>query len=255
MREELIHYPIIEALCEFHFEPAQSWDITIPGIFYERIKDKFPIKEQRVGLGVTISPEKGVVQQKVDLQHRIRFWSNDRSSVIQVGPNLLAINQLRPYRNWEAYKPIILDNLGIYIEIVKPKAFKRIVLRYINHIILKNHEITLNEYFNFCPLIPPELPQTVGSFNVKVEFPIDKFPEILSLNFMSAPIIDSRPVEGAEFRLELNYILRQGELLSFEEADGWIEKGKRILNNAFKACITEKCLRSFKEGGHGISGV
>lgn len=246
-------YPIIEASCEFSFTPAQSWDMTIPGIFYERIKNNFPVKEQRVGFGIGFSPQQGVVEQKVEVQQRIRFWNKDKSTVIQLAQNLLVINQLRPYIKWELFKPIILDNLHTYVDIVKPKAFKRIALRYINHIIIESYQGLISEYFNFYPSIPSELPKPHGSFNIRLEFPIDNENEILLINFICSSVkMVSQP---ADFRLELNYILKQPETISFEQAEVCIEKGKKILNNAFKACITEKCRESIKRSEHGIARV
>ncbi|MDO9532069.1 MAG: TIGR04255 family protein [Deltaproteobacteria bacterium] len=253
MENKIINYPIIEALCEFKFTPAQSWDITIPGIFYERIKSEFPTKEQQVSFGVGFSPQKGTIEQKVELQQRIRFWRKDKSIVIQVGPNLLAMNHLKPYRTWEAFKPIILNNLKAYIEIVKPKSFNRIVLRYINQIVIDNYKGELSDYFNFYPLIPRELPRAHGPFNVRVEFPTENRNELLLLNFACSSI--SNGSSATDFRLELNYILKNAEALLFDQADDWIEKAKRALNDAFKACITEKCWRIFGGDKYGIHGI
>lgn len=30
--------PVIEVLCEFRFKPGSSWDLTVPGLVYERIR-------------------------------------------------------------------------------------------------------------------------------------------------------------------------------------------------------------------------
>lgn len=43
------HPPIVEALCEFQFIPSQPWDITIPGLLYDRINSEFPVKQQKRG--------------------------------------------------------------------------------------------------------------------------------------------------------------------------------------------------------------
>lgn len=31
--------PIEEAVCEFRFAPGSAWNLTVPGLFYEKIKD------------------------------------------------------------------------------------------------------------------------------------------------------------------------------------------------------------------------
>lgn len=38
--------PVIEAICEFQFEPDPSWDFTILGLVFDFIKDQFPIRNQ-----------------------------------------------------------------------------------------------------------------------------------------------------------------------------------------------------------------
>ncbi|MGQ0654564.1 MAG: TIGR04255 family protein [Betaproteobacteria bacterium] len=38
--------PIIEAICEFRFSETSPWDLTIPGLIYELVKDKFPKRVQ-----------------------------------------------------------------------------------------------------------------------------------------------------------------------------------------------------------------
>lgn len=244
MHEDATNYPIIEALCEFQFLPDQPWDITIPGLFYEKVSKIFPIKEQKTDYGIGLTPKEGRIEHKVEMSHRIQFWRDDKSAVIQIGPNLLAINYLKPYRSWDLFKPLILTNLKTYIEIAKPKAFKRIGLRYINNIVIEGDKIELIDYFKYYPFIPPELPQAHGPFNVRVEFPYENGEEVLLLTFASIP--PEKP-NFSYFLLDLDYVLRQPESVRLDQADAWVEKAKLILNNAFKACITDKCRSLCKE--------
>ena len=39
--------PVIEVVSEIRFSPDSEWDITIPGMLYEKIRGTFPIKEQK----------------------------------------------------------------------------------------------------------------------------------------------------------------------------------------------------------------
>jgi len=229
-------YPIIEALCEFQFLPDQPWDITIPGLFYEKVRNDFPIKEQKTDVGIAFAPQKTGLEHKVEMSHRIQFWKNDKSAVVQIGPNLLAINQLKPYISWEAFKPLIISNLNTYIEIGKPKAYKRIGLRYINNIIIEGEKTELRGHFKYYPFIPEKLPQIHGPFNVRVEFPYENGRDRLYLTFAS---ISPEKPNLSYFLLDLDYVLSQPELISLDQADEWIEKAKLNLNNAFKACVPE----------------
>jgi len=242
------NYPIIEALCEFQFLPDQPWDMTIPGLFYEKVRNEFPIKEQKTDVGIAFAPQKAGLEHKVEMSQRIQFWKNDKSAVVQIGPNLLAVNQLKPYISWDAFKPLILSNLNTYIEIAKPRAYKRIGLRYINNIVVEKDKTELKDYFKYYPFIPEELPQIHGPFNVRVEFPYENGRDMLFLTFASIP--PEKP-NLSYFLLDLDYVLSKPESISLDKADGWIEKAKIILNNVFKACITDSCKELFK----GVANV
>ena len=34
--------PVIEAVCEFRLPPDSEWDLTVPGLVYEHIRDQVP---------------------------------------------------------------------------------------------------------------------------------------------------------------------------------------------------------------------
>src|SRR5690349_12984877 len=95
--------PLVEALCEFRFDSAQPWDWTIPGLIYAQIKDEFPMKrEQRtLELAIETSPEK-TQQLRGDIG-RMQFLRKDESALVQVGPDILAVNQLSPYPHWPRF--------------------------------------------------------------------------------------------------------------------------------------------------------
>lgn len=173
MNEKITDYPIIETLCEFQFIPSQPWDMTIPGIFYERVKNEFPIKKQQMGFGVGFKPKDKEIQHRFEMAPRIQFFRPDESALIQIGPDLLVVNHLIPYPKWEILKPLILRNLEEYKNIAKPKGYKRILLRYINKFEFATKSIDLKEFFNFYPFIPGGLP-SLSRFNIRVEFGSEK---------------------------------------------------------------------------------
>jgi len=46
--------PIVEALCEFQFIPQEPYNLTIPGLFYDKIKEEFPIRQEQSGLSFNL---------------------------------------------------------------------------------------------------------------------------------------------------------------------------------------------------------
>lgn len=232
--------PIVEALCEFQFIPSQPWDLTIPGLLYEKINinNEFPIKQQQMGFGIGFKPKEGGIEQKVEMSQRMQFLRPDKTALVQVGPDLLTVNHLKPYPKWEAFKPLILNNLGIYQEITKPKGFKRIGLRYINKIEFDKGPIELSDYFNYYPFIPPKLPQIHETFNVRIEIPYEEGCDRLLLTLTS--IIPEKP-DVLSILLDLDYIMAIPDRIPLDQASNWIEKAHTMVENAFEACITDKC--------------
>src|SRR5882672_10952662 len=90
--------PLIEAVCEFHFEPGHEWDWTIPGLIYPKLSKDFPKKrEQRLfQLQVQAGPQE-MTQSLKGQGARMQFLKEDERALIQVGPDTLAINHLKPY--------------------------------------------------------------------------------------------------------------------------------------------------------------
>ena len=84
--------PLIEAVCDFRFSSSQPWDWTIPGLFYEQIRERFPIKEQLNAIETVVDPNQGRFVQQT--QPKLQFASEARDEVIQIGPNNLSIHQL-----------------------------------------------------------------------------------------------------------------------------------------------------------------
>lgn len=238
--------PIVEALCEFRFTPSQPWDMTIPGLMYEKIKKQFPNKKQQMGWGVSFQPKEGRLEQKFEpTPPRLQFLNPSRTALVQLAPDLLTINRLKPYGSWGTFKPMILQNLRIYREIAKPRGFKRIGLRYINKIDFGTTSIELKDYFNYYPFIPSNLPQVHGAFNVRAEIPYENGRDRLLLTLASA--IPEKP-DIVSLILDLDYILVKSEDISLEQVSGWIENAHTNLERAFESCITDKCRELFERG-------
>lgn len=234
--------PIVEALCEFQFIPRQPWDITIPGLLYEKIKEQFPEKQQQVGFGVEVRPEDRKLEQRIEMTQRMRFLRSDKTALVQVGPDLLAINHLKPYPTWHAFKPLILQNLEKYQKIANPKGFKRIGLRYINKIEFSIESIELSDYFNYYAFTPKGLPQVHDAFNVHVEIPYGERNEYLLLTLRK--VIPEHP-ETISIVLDLDYITAKSESVPSERVPDWLENAHTNIEKAFESCITDKCRNFF----------
>lgn len=141
--------PVIEALCEFRFEPGQPWDLAVPGLVYEKIRDDFPKRRQARVLEARITARPSEVGQEILTTDRMQFLRKDEKALIQVGRDLLAVNHLRPYPSWQAFLPLIRQGLSAYREAAHPSGLSRVGLRYINRIEIPGPSIKLEDYFDF----------------------------------------------------------------------------------------------------------
>lgn len=137
MGERLASPPLIEALCEFFFGPPTTWDWTLPGSFYAQIRDEFPDKTQKdpaVTFRFHGSPTSIVVPPTARFPERVQFSRRDGSAMVQVAPNLLVVNHLRPYEDWERFRELIVRMFTRYSSLMGPWKVQRTGLRYINRL-------------------------------------------------------------------------------------------------------------------------
>jgi len=237
--------PIVEALCEFQFISEQAWDFTIHGLFYEKINKDFPDKQKQMGIGIRLKKEANTIQHEVSQSpERMQFFRKDKTALVQVGPDLLTVNHLKPYPTWKFFKPLILDNLSKYREIAKPKGLKRLGLRYINKIDIPQKSIELSDYFNYYPYIPKVLPQIHGAFTVRTEIPYEENRDQMLLTIGSA--ISEKP-DALSFLLDFDYVMVIPDKVAIDQVGEWIEKAHAVVEENFEACITDKCRKIFDE--------
>ena len=147
--------PIHEAVCEFRFE-GFDWDPTIPGRFYDQIKNDYPEKPTEVKLvktQVTTGPQPGSSVEVAELPSRTRFSANGEQKTVLLGPGSLAVVERRPYGGWETFKPRIESAFRHLEGITGELNVSRIGIRYVNKLMISLDEgpVNLHEYFECAP--------------------------------------------------------------------------------------------------------
>jgi uncharacterized protein (TIGR04255 family) len=236
--------PIIEALCEFRFEPGTPWDLAIPGLVYEKIKEGFPKRRlARVfEASVTTGPEG--VEQQMKTADRMQFLRDDEKALIQVGTNMLAVNHLKPYPTWQEFAPLIRQGFDAYCQVTSPKGIQRVGLRYINRIEVRGQRIELEHYLEFRPFAGPALPQDFGAFIVGVQIPYEGTRDALRLQAFSAALETPNVVA---VMLDLDYYVTHAGQVSLDNVVAWVETAHDHVEEAFEACITERLRMLFEE--------
>src|SRR5262249_11936162 len=146
--------PLVEVFTEFFFQPPQGveWDSFIVPTFYKKVAKDFPTRKRlgTVGFQVRLAPSgtPPEFQSFNPSTPRHRFISENEKTLVQLGENLLAVNQLPPYYGWENYEPRVVECFGLYVKLWKPERVARAAVHYIDKVDLPEAETGLERYFN-----------------------------------------------------------------------------------------------------------
>ncbi|MGD9497162.1 MAG: TIGR04255 family protein [Armatimonadota bacterium] len=189
--------------------------------------------------------EQDGLQQRIEIPQRIRFSRPDDSALVQVGPDLLIVNHLKPYPTWPRFAELIKRVLGYYDEVARPEGLRRIGLRYINIIEFGDERIELGAYFTYYPHVPDDLPQEHGRFMVQTQLAYREGRDFLTLTVKSH---DRDPgASGLGVVLDLDYVTPAEGAVPPSEVGGWLESAHAEIERAFEACITDKTRALFGE--------
>lgn len=228
--------PIVEVVCEFRFIPAEPWDLTIPGLVYDRLRRQFPRKQAFKFVESEAVVEEQGVRQEFRMADRMRFLREDEKAFVQIAPDLLSTHHLDPYPTWEGFVPIVREAFEHYNEVARPKGLRRIGLRYINQITIPDRPTKLEDYLNFRPFIGPGLPQNITDFILVIQSPYAEGRDLLRLQLTTAePVVSDQ----TNVLIDLDYFLAQPEAVSLEKAFDWIDIAHFHIQESFEASITD----------------
>jgi len=246
MRRTYRKPPIQEVVCEFRFVAGEPWDLTVPGLVYERLRATFPKRQVVRGIETELGADEGGVKQQIRLQERAKFLREDDKAFVQVGPNLLAVNHLAPYPTWEQYLPLVRTGFDGYVQVAKPKGLSRLGLRYINRIEPGGERVALEEYFAFRPFVGESLRQDFGNFLVVVESAHENGRDRLRLQLGTTAAQGGR----LAFILDLDYFTGKPESVAIDGCFAWLDNAHGHIGEAFEGCLTDRT-RSLFEPAEG----
>ncbi|MEH2458591.1 TIGR04255 family protein [Nostoc sp.] len=246
-RRDYLNPPIEEAVCEFRFAPSTEWNLTVPGLVYEKIRDSYPGEPRQQNLiaaeilagKMPTNPE---VTAKMSFT-KLLFSSVDTKRLVGVGPDLLSVHSLRPYEGWGDFKKRIDQALKAYLEVSKPVGVTRIALRYINRIVIPSVEsVEIYDYFTAYPQIPDGIPSHMSGFLTRTESIYDDIPVKLVII-----LADTEAPKGQiVFMLDLDVSQDWTEKsLSLEEAVSSLHELKEREGRVFETLITDRTRELF----------
>lgn len=236
--------PLVEAVCEFRFDPGTPWDLAIPGLVFQEIQELFPKRREVKVLEGTLSAGPGGVQQAVRTQDRVQFLREDERALVHVGPNLLSVNRLKPYATWDEFLPLAEKGLDAYRRVVKPSGLERVGLRYINRIEFGSESVEQEDYLEFRPFVGHQLPQEFGPFIVGIGIPYEDSRDMLRVQLMSA---EPSPAQALVAILDLDYFLAQPGKVAVDAVTEWLNIAHDRVEDIFEGCLTDRLRAMFEE--------
>lgn len=162
--------PLLEAIFEAKFS-IESFDSAQPGQFFEKIRNKYPQKNDlsiitfTVGTAANVSPsqlkDSSLIQAPV-----LQAWNEERTSCLQIGPGIIAANE-KKYVDWENFTPSVRLLLKSYFECAKPIETKKVGFRCINRFLIPEDNVVLTDYFKMGLALPNTLLGSKG-FDITV---------------------------------------------------------------------------------------
>jgi uncharacterized protein (TIGR04255 family) len=247
-RKQYKNPPLVEVFSEFFFQPpeGEEWDPFVAPSFYRRIEKKFPTRQRVPGGGIEIrvassgaAPE---FQRFGPPTPRYRFISEDGKTLVQLGENLLAVNQLPPYYGWERYEPVVMESCTLYEKLWKPATLARAAVHYIDKVDLPEVEVALDRYFNLFPVLPEGIEQPVTNLTVACEIPGVNTGDILVLTMKQQP---SANPDGTAFLFQWDYVATGGLTLNVTAVREWLNAAHDFLSRLFLSTFTEECRKLF----------
>lgn len=224
--------PLFEALVEFSFS-GSKWDSTIPGLFFERIKNSYP----------TISRSKAPNSSN-ERDERTIFHSNKGNQVIQIGRDILVINHLRPYpEKFENWTPEIFQILSHYLALVSPSNFQNIGVRFLNKIEVPGTQFPMEKYFRLFPSFSKELAASHGDFLLRVVIEPKIKEHNLLITFSGE---DPARIGFGNFLLDL-YDQTNVTTLDLKMIERIVYEGHENVEHAFENIVTDESRLIFKE--------
>ena len=242
--------PIEEALCEFHFDPSEEWDLTIPGKLHSKLGDEYsgkPRQQNVVRVGLAVRNGQPSALQHGERLVRVQLITDDGKRIVGVGPDVVSVHMLRPYHRtadrsggWEEFRSRIQQTLDAYWMVAKPNGVKRIGVRYLNRIGIPQGPADIGEYLRCALPVVPELPPRMSEYVSRTEL---SYEDGVRLILSQARISSS--TDDAQIVLDLDVIWETeaavGKDIAMEKAQDLRDRER----SAFEAVITDKSRELF----------
>ncbi|MGW3988607.1 TIGR04255 family protein [Streptomyces sp. NPDC004830] len=233
--------PIIEAICSFAFKPGVPWNITIPGLLYESLRDEYPdLPELRGQVEANFDPE-APEGANLTVRQPLKVAYTNGNRVVIVGENVLTVHCLAPYEGWEDLRSRALRTLDHYRSVAKPESIAQVGLRYVNRVAIPENAFNFADYFTVAQGLPSQgFPGAITSFFDRMEYRYFDSPAKITFTWASQ---ETESGEGVAFILDFD-LIHPGPV-DFENVANLLDDLRRREAAAFESIIGDKLREAF----------
>ena len=166
--------PIKEALLDIRVKLPAETTLGTLATFQDKIKGRFPIKEERVNWESGLQIKPGSVPEIIPPSggaYGFFFRSETDKKIVQARRDGFTFNKLKPYDKWEIFCAEGKELWNHYLQVAKPVKVTRLAVRYINRIELPLPIKDFKEYLLTTPEIASGIPQGIAKFFMQAVIP------------------------------------------------------------------------------------
>jgi uncharacterized protein (TIGR04255 family) len=168
LEEEFPHLskaPIVEAALDIRNVPSEKWDENNLQIELKRRLPDYPKIESLRKARLQIPRQKPINPIVEDFGCvGFKLHSFDNLHIAQFNIEAFVFSRLKPYEDWEHLSGEALRLWAIYYDLFKPKDVKRIGLRFINRIAIRQEKVEFSDYYKYPPKSLEELDWTLTGY-------------------------------------------------------------------------------------------
>lgn len=235
--------PVREAVCQINFSDDSIWDLSIPGILYEKIRDVFSEKDNVIEGSVNFKIEAKKNSEPVMQHSQVeypRFLTKDKNVFVILKKNSVSVHCINKYIGWEEFISKIRFIFDNYIDVASPRFIKRIGLRYVNEMSFEKNEFILSENFVFRPSILCDEKKLIA-----VQSGIVSQLENNNYSMIQLNNIDNSNITKISFILDIDHFTVDFGDYDKEKINSWLDNAHKYIEEKFEESLTEKLKKNF----------
>jgi len=143
--------PIVEAVLDIRVVPSVPWDeAKLQNALKEKLSD-YPKKETLRETKFQVPPGTATPVVEDSGCVGLKYHSTDNVHISQFNKGAFVFSRLKPYQDWGHFSQEALRLWTIYCELLKPIEIRRIGLRFINRLVIKQQAVELADYYKNPP--------------------------------------------------------------------------------------------------------